>query len=150
MTNVLLPKSAHRFRVQFDDFGNNAQSHMTSQVMRVSRPYMHRYDDFVPSGISPINIDLRDDIMDITRTEVLTQVLRQIADNVRFSMTIETVDMNAKVLEQWNLLKCRIVDCKFDDLSYYLGQDGDGLMIHLSIQSDQVSVNVGDQRVAIV
>jgi hypothetical protein len=139
---------AHRFRVQFYRFGSGDQlPHLTTQVLRITRPHLLNYDIQGLVCAAAIEIDLRDDVLDINRVEVLTQLHQQIKDDLSFALTIETLDQNEKVLERWLLDECRISDCQFDELTTI---ESRGLMIHLQVDVKRVRTELRDQIVTML
>jgi hypothetical protein len=134
-------KSAHLFRVHFDNFGTDtANEHLMLQVQRATRPGTVFFDLLgLPEAETPtLEIDLRDDITDRTRAEVVTQVRNQIRESAEFSLVIETLDEHERVVEQWRLSHCRIVECRFDELTLASGT----MMIHLAVMCGAVSTTV--------
>src|SRR6476659_6746347 len=110
--SVLVPKMSNQFRVHFDDFDSDE----TTQVMRVTRPSLRFHNDLGIAEVSlaPIELDLRDDVSDHTRCAVLKQVIKQINEDAKFAMVIETLALDRSVLEQWRLHGCRILDYQLD------------------------------------
>jgi len=141
----LTHKSAFRFRVHFDDFGTG-DGQLTGQVMRVTRPSVKFHEVYGLDEVSlrPIEIDLRDDVGDMTRSEVITQVIKQIRDDAKFAVVIETLDAAEKVLEQWRLNNCRIIEYHLDEL---VECKADGLLIHLVIDCARLSVTLHGELV---
>jgi len=147
MDTLSLSKHANNFRITFDDFGKWDGPHapLTARVLRITRPHLLRYKLFDVAEAAPIEIDLRDDESDIARQEVLTQIIRQIDDDARFTLVIETLDRTGTtVLERWRLLQCQIVDCRFDDLNY---DEAARLQIHLLVSALRIVVSLGDSEV---
>jgi hypothetical protein len=142
---ILIHKSAHRFRVHFDDFGTGEHEHLTTQVIRVTRPSLKFHEDFgIPEvALAPIEIDLRDDVADLTRSEVTAQLIKQIKQDRKFAMVIETLQ-NDTLLEQWRLNECRIAEVTFDELG---GKQAEPLLIRLVVECDRLSVVQNGQMV---
>jgi hypothetical protein len=139
---LLSPKMGRRFRVLFADFGDQTE-HLTNHVLRITRPHILMNDVYGVVGAVPLALDLRDDVMDITRTAVIGQLARQIKDDVTFSLMIETFDHDCVVREQWHLTQCRIIDCQPNELG------STDLMIRLLIDAKAISGNLGDHMVTL-
>jgi hypothetical protein len=145
MSDISKAKQAHRFRVYFDRFGTG--QNLTNQVFRVTRPHVAWFDpEYGVVGTKPIEIDLRDDAQDTTRTEVFTQLADQISNDASFELVIETMNEDSRVLERWSLSQCRIVDCHLSELNSY---NASQLVIRLKIDAKHVKVNVGENVVTL-
>jgi hypothetical protein len=144
---VLVAKMSNHFRVHFDDFGGDDRD-LTSQVLRVTRPGLRFHNDFGIAEVAatPIELDLRDDVSDHTRCAVMTQVLRQIKEDAKFAVVIETLGPTNNVLEQWRLTGCRILDYRLDELCCVKGE---GLLIRLTFDSERISVSLNGEMVVL-
>lgn len=135
------PKASHRFRVSFDDFGD--QYHEFT-VMRITRPHMTKV--YGVAEFAPMEIDLWDDVKDMARTTVVMQLVQQMANDATFTVLIETVDQLEKVLEQWRLTQCSIIECRFDELTL---TESHNLMIHLVVNAQCIEVNANGQMLTV-
>jgi len=149
---IIRAKSANRFRVQFDKFGTDQQQeHMSAQVLRVTRPGVMFYSVFGTPQVTKTNItlDLRDDVSDYARHEVITQVNRQNDAGSTFALTIEALDSSSTdtVLERWYFTDCRIVECLFDEFD---NGKRDGLTIRLVIEPGRVEATLNGESVEFV
>ena len=137
-------KMPWRFCVHFDNFGTGAA--LSSLVLRVTRPDVMFYDimGLAESEASTVEIDLRDDVLDQARAEVVTQVAKQIREDVEFALVIETLDETGKVLEQWHISACRISECRWSELA---AMNQDGLVIRLTISCGRVETTANGQMV---
>lgn len=141
---AVLSKMPWRFRVHFDNFGTGAL--LTPLVLRVTRPDVMFYDimGLAESEASTVEIDLRDDVTDRARAEVVTQVAKQIKEDVEFALVIETLDEDEKVLEQWHLAACRVSECRWSELAT---MQQEGLIIRLTISVGRVETTANGQMV---
>src|ERR1044071_5212871 len=109
---VRIGKMANHFTTRFERFGSGRPMNVT----RITRPHLLRYDEYCPQSLDPIQIDLLDDITDLARPEALLQLRRQ-SHGELFHLVVETVDSDRQTVERWRLEECRIVDCRFDELT---------------------------------
>jgi hypothetical protein len=145
---TLVAKMTNHFRVYFDDFGRDCPP-LTFQVLRATRPSLRFHNDFGISEVSlmPMEIDLRDDVSDLTRCAVISQVIRQMKEDAKFAVVIETLGIDNKVLEQWRLTGCSIQNYRLDEL---ICSKGDGLVIHLTLDSERISVSMNGEMVELL
>ena len=143
---VLVAKMTNHFRVHFDDFGDGDYRDLTTQVLRVTRPGLRFHNDFGIAEVAatPIELDLRDDVSDYTRCAVMTQVLRQIKEDAKFAVVIETLGPAGNVLEQWRLTGCRLLNYHLDEL---ICSKGEGLLIHMTFEPERISVSMNGEMV---
>ena len=156
---ILHPKQKYRFRVTFQNFGeNNGLREMTANVVTCTRPKvtypeveLHSYNSVAwiqgKHSWEAIELKLRDDITNSVISSVGAQVQKQMNHfeqtsavagiNYKFSMTIDTLDgTNNDALESWNLEGCFLTGAAYDEGDYALGE---AMMVTLSIRYDNAT-----------
>lgn len=140
-------KQSYLFWVHFDGFGTGDVNELLSeQVLRVTRPEIVFADilGVHEAAVTDFEIELRDDITDRTRAEVMTQVIKQIREDAEFALTIDTLDDQGKVIEQWYLRGCKITACRLDELAK---ANGANLTIRLMLTSKRIATSLLGQSV---
>jgi len=156
---ILHPKQKYRFRVVWQNFGeNNGLREMTANVMTVSRPKITYEDIKIDSynsvawimgkhSFEPIEIKLRDDITNSVISSVGAQVQKQMNHfeqtsavagiNYKFSMEIHSLDgTNNEQLESWVLDGCFIASATYGEGDYSAGEPQE---VTLSIRFDNAT-----------
>lgn len=156
---ILHPKQKYRFRVVWQNFGeNNGLREMTANVMTVTRPKITYEDIKLDSYNSvawimgkhtfePIEIKLRDDITNSVISSVGAQVQKQMNHfeqtsavagiNYKFSMEIHSLDgTNNDQLESWVLDGCFIASATYGEGDYSSGEPQE---VTLSIRFDNAT-----------
>lgn len=156
---ILHPKQKYRFRVVWQNFGeNNGLREMTANVMTVSRPKITYEDIKLDSynsvawiqgkhSFEPIEIKLRDDITNSVVSSIGAQVQKQMNHfeqtsavagvNYKFSMEIHSLDgTDNDQLESWVLDGCFIQNVSYSDGDYGSGEVHE---ITLSIRFDNAT-----------
>jgi hypothetical protein len=156
---ILHPKQKYRFRVVWQNFGeNNGLREMTANVVTVTRPKITYNEVQLDSYNSvawimgkhtfdPIEITLRDDITNSVISSVGAQVQKQMNHfeqtsavagiNYKFSMEIHSLDgTDNDQLESWVLDGCWIASAAYGDGEY---ASGDQNMVTLSILFDNAT-----------
>lgn len=156
---ILHPKQKYRFRVVWQNFGeNNGLREMTQNVVTVSRPKityneveLHSYNSVAwiqgKHTFDPIEITLRDDITNSVISSVGAQVQKQMNHfeqtsavagiNYKFSMEIHALDgTDNEQLESWVLDGCWITNAAYGDGDY---ASGDAQIVTLSIRFDNAT-----------
>lgn len=156
---ILHPKQKYRFRVVWQNFGeNNGLREMTQNVVTVSRPKityneveLHSYNSVAwiqgKHTFDPIEITLRDDITNSVISSVGAQVQKQMNHfeqtsavagiNYKFSMEIHALDgTDNEQLESWVLDGCWITNAAYGDGDY---ASGDAQVVTLSIRFDNAT-----------
>ena len=156
---ILHPKQKYRFRVVWQNFGeNNGLREMTQNVVTVSRPKityneieLHSYNSVAwiqgKHTFDPIEITLRDDITNSVISSVGAQVQKQMNHfeqtsavagiNYKFSMEIHALDgTDNEQLESWVLDGCWITNAAYGDGDY---SSGDAQIVTLSIRFDNAT-----------
>lgn len=156
---ILHPKQKYRFRVVWQNFGeNNGLREMTANVVTVTRPKITYADVQLDSYNSvawiqgkhtfdPIEITLRDDITNSVVSSVGAQVQKQMNHfeqtsavagiNYKFSMEIHSLDgTDNDQLESWVLDGCFITSAAYGDNDY---ASGDPNMVTLTIRFDNAT-----------
>lgn len=153
---ILQPKQKYRFRVVWQNFGeNNGLRQMTANVMTCTRPKV-TYDEVRLDSYNsvawiqgkhifdPVEIKLRDDITNSVISSVGAQIQKQMNHfeqtsavagiNYKFSMEIHSLDgTNNDQLESWQLDGCWITSATYGDGDY---ASGDPQEVTLSIRFD--------------
>lgn len=156
---ILHPKQKYRFRVVWQNFGeNNGLREMTANVVTVTRPKITYSEVQLDSYNSvawiqgkhtfdPIEITLRDDITNSVISSVGAQVQKQMNHfeqtsavagiNYKFSMEIHSLDgTDNDQLESWVLDGCFIQSVGYGDNDY---ASGDPNMVTLTIRFDNAT-----------
>lgn len=156
---ILHPKQKYRFRVVWQNFGeNNGLREMTSNVVTVTRPKITYNEVQLDSYNSvawiqgkhtfdPIEITLRDDITNSVISSVGAQVQKQMNHfeqtsavagiNYKFTMEIHSLDgTDNDQLESWVLDGCWIQSAAYGDGDY---ASGDPNMVTLTIRFDNAT-----------
>lgn len=156
---ILQPKQKYRFRVTFQNFGeNNGLREMTANVVTCTRPKVTYAEVQLDSYNSVawiqgkhtwevLELKLRDDITNSVISSVGAQVQKQMNHfeqtsavagiNYKFSMTIDTLDgTDNDALESWNLEGCFLTGAAYDEGDY---ASGDAMMVTLSIRFDNAT-----------
>jgi hypothetical protein len=156
---ILHPKQKYRFRVIWQNFGeNNGLREMTANVITVTRPKITYEDIKLDSYNSvawimgkhtfePIEIKLRDDITNSVISSVGAQIQKQMNHfeqtsavagiNYKFAMEIQSLDgTDNDALESWVLDGCFIQNATYADGDY---TSGDPSEVTLSIRFDNAT-----------
>jgi len=143
---LLQPKLAFRYRVVFQNFGqNNNLRELTANVESVIRPNVQYLEAEVHSYNSvayvmgkhawqPIDLIVRDDITNATTSAISSQVQRQLnhfeqigpvaGTNYKFGMQIHTLDgSNGEELESWQLDGCWLTNIQNGEFNYASGTE---------------------------
>jgi hypothetical protein len=142
---ILHPKQKYRFRVVWQNFGeNNGLREMTQNVMTCTRPKITYEEVKLDSynsvawiagkhSFETIEIKLRDDITNAVISSVGAQVQKQMNHfeqtsavagiNYKFSMEIHSLDgTDNEQLESWVLDGCWITNAAYDEGDYSSGE----------------------------
>lgn len=156
---ILHPKQKYRFRVVWQNFGeNNGLREMTANVMTVTRPKITYEDIKLDSynsvawimgkhSFEPIEIKLRDDITNSVIASIGAQVQKQMNHfeqtsavagiNYKFAMEIQSLDgTDNDALEAWVLDGCFIQNVSYAEGDYASGEVNE---ITLSIRFDNAT-----------
>ena len=156
---ILHPKQKYRFRVVWQNFGeNNGLREMTQNVMTCTRPKITYEEVKLDSynsvawiqgkhSFEPIEIKIRDDITNAVVSSVGAQVQKQMNHfeqtsavagiNYKFSMEIHSLDgTDNEQLESWVLDGCWITSVQYDEGDYAVG---DAQAVTLSIRYDNAT-----------
>lgn len=156
---ILHPKQKYRFRVIWQNFGeNNGLREMTANVMTVTRPQITYEDIKLDSynsvawimgkhSFEPIEIKLRDDITNSVISSVGAQIQKQMNHyeqtsavagiNYKFSMEIQSLDgTDNDALESWVLDGCFIQNATYSEGDYASGEVNE---VTLSIRYDNAT-----------
>lgn len=156
---ILQPKQKYRFRVVWQNFGeNNGLREMTQNVVTCTRPKiteneieLHSYNSVAwirgKHTFDPIEIVLRDDITNAVISSVGAQIQKQMNHyeqtsavagiNYKFSMEIHSMDgTNNDQLESWVLDGCWITSATYGEGDY---SSGDQQTVTLSIRFDNAT-----------
>ncbi len=156
---ILHPKQKYRFRVVWQNFGeNNGLREMTQQVVTVTRPKITYNEVQLDSYNSvawiqgkhtfdPLEITLRDDITNAVISAVGAQVQKQMNHfeqtsavagiNYKFAMEVHSLDgTDNEQLESWVLDGCWITKADYGDGDY---ASGDPNVVTLSIRFDNAT-----------
>ncbi len=156
---ILHPKQKYRFRVTFQNFGeNNGLREMTANVVTCTRPKVTYEEIKLDSynsvawiqgkhSFEPIEMKLRDDITNSVISSVGAQVQKQMNHfeqtsavagiNYKFTMTIDSLDgTDNEALESWNLEGCWLTGAQYDEGDY---ASGESMMVTLSIRYDNAT-----------
>lgn len=160
---ILQPKQKYRFRVTFQNFGeNNGLRELTANVVTCTRPKVTYAEVQLDSYNSVawiqgkhtwevLELKLRDDITNSVISSVGAQVQKQMNHfeqtsavagiNYKFSMTIDTLDgTDNDALESWNLEGCFLTGAAYDEGDY---ASSDAMMVTLSIRFDNATSVAG-------
>ena len=158
-TGILHPKQKYRFRVIFQNFGDNTGlRELTANVMTVTRPKvkypevtLHSYNSvawiMAKHTFDPIEIKLRDDITNSVVSTIGAQVQKQMNHyeqtsavagiNYKFTMEIHSLDgTDNEELESWVLDGCWITNANYGDMDY---STGDAVEVTLTIRFDNAT-----------
>lgn len=153
---ILQPKQKYRFRVVFQNFGeNNGLRELTAQVVSATRPKMAFEEIKLDSYNSvayiagkhtkeTVEVVLRDDIINSVISSVGAQVQKQMNHyeqtsavagiNYKFTMEIHSLDgTNNDQLESWLLEGCFLTAAQYDGGDY---SSGDAQIVTLTIRYD--------------
>lgn len=156
---ILHPKQKYRFRVIWQNFGeNNGLREMTANVVTCTRPKITYEEVKLDSynsvawiqgkhSFEPIEITLRDDITNAVISSVGAQVQKQMNHfeqtsavagiNYKFSMEIHSLDgTDNDQLESWVLDGCWIQSAGYGDGDYASGEPN---MVTLSVRFDNAT-----------
>lgn len=156
---ILHPKQKYRFRVVWQNFGeNNGLREMTQNVMTVTRPKVTYEEVKLDSynsvawiqgkhSFDPIEVKLRDDITNSVISSVGAQVQKQMNHfeqtsavagiNYKFAMEIHSLDgTDNEQLESWVLDGCWIQQASYSDADY---ASGDPNEVTLTIRFDNAT-----------
>lgn len=156
---ILHPKQKYRFRVVWQNFGeNNGLREMTQNVVTCTRPKityneveLHSYNSVAwvqgKHTFETIEITLRDDITNAVISSVGAQVQKQMNHfeqtsavagiNYKFAMEIHSLDgTDNEQLESWVLDGCWITSAAYGDGDY---ASGDPNMVTLTIRFDNAT-----------
>jgi len=160
---ILHPKQKYRFRVIWQNFGeNNGLREMTANVVTVTRPkitynevQLDSYNSvawiFGKHTFDPIEITLRDDLINSVVSAVGAQVQKQMNHfeqtsavagiNYKFSMEIHSLDgTDNDQLESWVLDGCWLQAVAYGDGDY---ASGDPNIITLTVRFDNATQVAG-------
>ncbi len=160
---ILHPKQKYRFRVLWQNFGeNNGLREMTANVVTCTRPKVTYSEVQLDSYNSvawiqgkhtfdPLEITLRDDIVNSVVSAVGAQVQKQMNHfeqtsavagiNYKFTMEVHSLDgTNNDQLESWVLDGCWITGAAYGDSDY---ASGDPNIITLTIRFDNATQVAG-------
>lgn len=160
---ILHPKQKYRFRVIWQNFGeNNGLREMTANVVTCTRPKVNYPEVQLDSYNSvawimgkhtfdPIELTLRDDITNSVVSSIGSQVQKQMNHfeqtsavagiNYKFSMEIQTLDgTNNDALEAWVLDGCWLTGAAYGDHDY---ASGDPNIVTLTIRYDNATNMAG-------
>jgi hypothetical protein len=156
---ILHPKQKYRFRVVWQNFGeNNGLREMTQNVITCSRPKvsyaeaeLHSYNSVAwiagKHTFETIEIKLRDDITNAVVSSVGAQVQKQMNHfeqtsavagiNYKFAMEIHSMDgTDNEQLESWVLDGCWLKDVQYSDGDY---SSSDAHEVTLTIRFDNAT-----------
>lgn len=156
---ILHPKQKYRFRVVWQNFGeNNGLREMTQNVVTCTRPKityneveLHSYNSVAwvqgKHTFETIEITLRDDITNAVISSVGAQVQKQMNHfeqtsavagiNYKFAMEIHSLDgTDNEQLESWVLDGCWITGAAYGDGDY---ASGDANIVTLTIRFDNAT-----------
>jgi hypothetical protein len=156
---ILHPKQKYRFRVVWQNFGeNNGLREMTQNVMTCTRPKITYEEVKLDSynsvawiqgkhSFEPVEIKIRDDITNAVVSSVGAQVQKQMNHfeqtsavagiNYKFSMEIHSLDgTDNEQLESWVLDGCWITSVQYDEGDY---ASGEAQAVTLSIRYDNAT-----------
>lgn len=153
---ILHPKQKYRFRVIFQNFGeNNGLRELTAQVVSCTRPKMG-FDEIKLDSYNSVayiagkhtketvEVVLRDDITNSVISSVGAQVQKQMNHyeqtsavagiNYKFTMEIHALDgTNNDQLESWLLEGCFLTGAQYDGGDY---GSGDAQIVTLTVRYD--------------
>jgi hypothetical protein len=156
---ILHPKQQYRFRVVWQNFGeNNGLREMTQNVMTCTRPKvdhseveLHSYNSVAwimgKHTFEPIEITLRDDITNAVVSSVGAQIQKQMNHfeqtsavagiNYKFAMEIHSLDgTDNDQLESWVLDGCFIKTVTYGENDY---KEGEPVTVTLTIRFDNAT-----------
>jgi hypothetical protein len=160
---ILHPKQKYRFRVLWQNFGeNNGLREMTANVISCSRPKVTYTEVQLDSYNSVawiqgkhtfdvLEIKLRDDLINSVVSAVGAQVQKQMNHfeqtsavagiNYKFTMEIHSLDgTNNDQLESWVLDGCWLTGAAYGDNNY---KEGDPIEITLNVRFDNATQVAG-------
>lgn len=160
---MLHPKQQYRFRVTFNNFGENqGNREMTMNVVSITRPKwtqprleLHSYNSVAYIGgkhsWEELTLVLRDDITNAVISAVGAQQQRQINHyeqtsavagvNYKFSMSIDSLDgTNNEALESWDLDGCYITNISYPNAD---NSSSEFNLVELSISFDNATSVAG-------
>lgn len=160
---ILHPKQKYRFRVIWQNFGeNNGLREMTANVVSCTRPTvkyneitLHSYNSVAyiqgKHEFDSIEVVLRDDITNSVVSSVGAQIQKQMNHyeqtsavagiNYKFTMEIHSLDgTDNEQLESWMLEGCFLTNVKYSDGQY---ESGDAQDVTLSIRFDNATQIAG-------
>lgn len=156
---ILHPKQQYRFRIVWQNFGeNNGLREMTQNVVSCTRPKvtyedveLHAYNSVAwiqgKHSFEPIEVVLRDDITNSVISSVGAQVQKQMNHfeqtsavagiNYKFAMEIHSLDGTTNdQLESWVLDGCFITGAQYGEGDY---SSGEAQTVTLSIRYDNAT-----------
>lgn len=157
---ILHPKQMYRFRVVWQNFGeNNGLREMTANVVKVTRPKvsygvveLHSYNSVgLIAGkrmpFDPVEITLRDDLTNSVISSVGAQIQKQMNHfeqtsavagiNYKFTMEIHSLDgTNNDQLESWVLDGCFLEGATYPEGDYSSGEPN---LVTLSVRFDNAT-----------
>lgn len=160
---ILHPKQKYRFRVIWQNFGeNNGLREMTQNVVSCSRPKV-TYDEVKldsynsvawiqgKHSFDTIEVKLRDDITNAIVSSVGAQVQKQMNHfeqtsavagiNYKFAMEIHSLDgTDNEQLESWQLEGCWLTNVAYDEGDY---ASSDAMNVTLTIRFDNATQVAG-------
>lgn len=160
---ILHPKQLYRFRVVWQNFGeNNGLREMTANVVTCTRPKITYEDVQIDSYNSvawiqgkhtfePVEITLRDDITNSIISSVGAQIQKQMNHfeqtsavagiNYKFTMEIQTLDgTDNDALEAWVLDGCFITSVQYPEGNY---ASGDMSIVTMTVRYDNATSVAG-------
>jgi hypothetical protein len=169
---LLMPKLQFRFRLIFLNFGSEATTQLTRQVIDCSRPNISFQKVSIPVYNSTIymagkhtwntmSINLRDDASNSITKQVGTQIQKQLnmqeqssaraAGDYKFRLKLEMLDggnsnnINDGVLETWDLEGCYLESVNYNTVNY---ANSEVVTIALTVQYDNaVQLTPGTETV---
>lgn len=156
---ILHPKQKYRFRIVWQNFGeNNGLREMTQNVVSCTRPKVTYEEVKLDSynsvawiqgkhSFDPIEVVLRDDITNAVISSVGAQIQKQMNHfeqtsavagiNYKFAMEIHSLDgTDNEQLESWVLDGCFITSAQYGEGDY---ASGDAQTVTLSIRFDNAT-----------
>ena len=156
---ILHPKQKYRFRVVFQNFGeNNGLREMTQNVVKATRPKikydpitLHAYNSVAyiqgKHEFETIEVTLRDDITNSILSTVGAQVQKQMNHyeqtsavagiNYKFQMQLDSLDGTTNdALESWNLEGCFLTNVAWPEGDYSSGESNE---VVLTIRYDNAT-----------
>jgi hypothetical protein len=159
---LLMPKLKYRFRVTLLNFGAEAATELTKQVVDVTRPKVGFEEIELPVynsrvylagkyNLDPVTLNLRDDASGFVQKLVGQQIQKQFdfieqasarsGVDYKFTTRIEILDggnagLPANILETFNMYGCFLVNADYGDLNY--GSNNEAVQVALSIRFDNL------------